>query len=332
MLGRFISSQEIINMTVQEVKTQIRNKSVKSFYIFTGSESKVIDIYTGKIAECRKLEVIRADSISEIYSKFLSKSLVTNNYCYVLCDDKELLTQDKLWDSLAVENVQGNNIVILVLTGVDKRSKFYKRFKDGIVEFEHMPENVLIKYIKKELPLSDKNCSKLIEVCESDYNRILLELDKINLYANPTYIGVRGEGVDYDRAFLDLVAQGVIYQPPKDAIFDFVNCVLRRKVKSSFELLQNCRGVGESNIVLLSVLYNNVKQVLQVQSCQSKDIVKTTGLTAWQVKCAKEKCGYYSIGDLVYFLKLIRKVEKGIKTGEIEESISVDYVLVNMLF
>ena len=321
-------------MTVQEVKNQIRNKSVKSFYIFTGSESKVIDIYISKIAECRKLEVIRADSISEIYSKFLSKSLVTNNYCYVLRDDKELLIHDKLWDSLAVENVQGNNIVILVLTNVDKRSKFYKRFKDDIIEFEHMPENVLIKYIKKELPLSEQNCKKLIGICESDYNRILLEIDKIKQYKARD---IFGDGNESDRAFGALLKCGVIFQPPKDAIFDFVifdfvDCVLKHKVNQSFELLQGCREVGESNIVILSVLYNNVKQVLQVQSCQSKDISKTTGLTAWQVKCAKEKCGYYTVGDLVYFLKLIRKVEKGIKTGEIDESISVDYVLVNMLF
>lgn len=316
-------------MTVQEVKTQIRNKSVKSFYIFTGSESKVIDIYIRKIAECKKSEVLRADSISEIYSKFLSKSLVTNNYCYVLRDDKELLAQDKLWDSLAVENVQGNNIVILVLTGVDKRSKFYKRFKDDIVEFEHMPENVLIKYIKKELPLSDNNCRKLIDICESDYSIILLELDKIKQYKA---YDIPEDGKESDTAFCELLKCGAIFQPPKYAIFDFVDCVLKRKVNQSFEMLQDCRGVGESNIVILSVLYNNVKQVLQVQSCQSQDIPKTTGLTAWQVKCAKEKCGYYSIGDLVYFLKMIRDVEKRIKTGEIDESISVDYVLVNMLF
>lgn len=318
-------------MAVQEVKTQIKNKSVNSFYIFTGQESKVIDIYINKIAECRNLDVIRAECISEIYSKFLSKSLVSKNYCYVLRDDKDILTQDKLWNSLTVENVQGKNIVILILSNVDKRSKFYKHFKNDIVEFEHMSENVLIKYIKKELPLSDNNCRKLIGICESDYNRILLELDKINLYANIAYIKVNGNGADYDRAFLDLVKQGVIYQPPKDAIFDFVDSVLKGKVKQSFELLENCYGVGESNIVLLSVLYNNVKQVLQVQSCESNDIVKTTGLTGWQIKNAKDKCGYYSIGDLVYFLKLIRNVEKGIKTGEIEESIAVEYVLVKML-
>ena len=313
-------------MKIVDVKNQIKSKSPKSFYIFTGDEIEVINIYINKIAECRNLEVARVDSISNIYSKFLSKSFVTKNYCYVLRDDKELLTQEKVWDALAVKGVQGNNIIILVLTTVDKRSKFYKRFQDSIVEFEHLPDSVLTKYIKKEIPLNDKNCKRLIDICESDYSRILLEVDKIKQYAK----GFSGN-YGFDNFFQMLVDNGTIYQPPKDAIFDFVDSVLKGKSAKSFELLRNCYGVGESPIVLLSVLYNNVKQVLQVQSCTSKDIAKTTGLSAWQVKCAKEKCGYYSIGDLVYFLKLIRRVEKGIKTGEIEECMAVDYVLVNML-
>lgn len=313
-------------MKIVDVKNQIKSKSPKSFYIFTGDEIEVINIYINKIAECRNLEVVRVDSISNIYSKFLSKSFVTKNYCYVLRDDKELLTQEKLWDALSVKGVQGNNIIILVLTTVDKRSKFYKRFQDSIVEFEHLPDSVLTKHIKKEIPLNDKNCKRLIDICESDYSRILLEIDKIKQYSK----GFSGN-YGFDNFFQMLVDNGTIYQPPKDAIFDFVDSVLKGKVVKSFELLKNCYGVGESPIVLLSVLYNNVKQVLQVQSCQSKDVAKTTGLSAWQVKCAKEKCGYYSIGDLVYFLKLIRRVEKGIKTGEIEECMAVDYVLVNML-
>lgn len=313
-------------MTVQEVKNQIKTNKIKNFYIFTGQESRVIDIYIDKIAECKKLEIQHINVISDVYLKFFSKSLVTKNYCYVLRDDKELLLQEKLWQPLSVENVQGNNLVILVLTTIDKRSKFYNRFKNDIVEFEHLPENILIKYIKKEITLSDKNCKKLIEICESDYSRILLEIDKIKQYARE-FSGNYG----FDNFFQMLVGSGTIYQPPKDAIFDFVDAVLKGKVKQSFELLENCYGVGESNIVLLSVLYNNVKQVLQVQSCESNDIAKTTGLTGWQIRNAKDKCGYYSIGDLVYFLKLIRNVEKGIKTGEIEESIAVEYVLVKML-
>lgn len=311
-------------MTPQEVKAQIKSKNLKSFYIFTGTEGKVIDIYIDKIAKCRNLGVERVESISNIYYRFLNKSLVDAKYCYVLRDDKELLTQEKLWVSIS-NGIQGDNIIILVLTTVDKRGKFYKKFKDLIVEFDKLSDTLLTKYIKKEINLNDISCKKLIDICESDYNRILLEIDKIRQYQEVTQ-------TDANQCLRILIDENAIYQPPKDAIFDFVDAVLKNKTALAYELLDNCRRVGESNIVILSVLYNNIKQVLQVQSCQSSDIAKTTGLTSWQIRCAKEKCGYYSIGDLVYFLKLIRKIEVGIKTGDIEESISVDYALVNILF
>jgi len=45
----------------------------------------------------------------------------------------------------------------------------------------------------------------------------------------------------------------------------------------------------------------------------------------------KDKTGYYSIGELVRALRIIQKTEEGIKTGKIDEQISIDYVLNNIL-
>ena len=68
-----------------------------------------------------------------------------------------------------------------------------------------------------------------------------------------------------------------------------------------------------------------------IQSCKSNDICKTTGLQNNQVYFNKDKTGHYSIGELVNALKIIQKIEEGIKTGKIDEQISIDYVLVNIL-
>ena len=134
----------------------------------------------------------------------------------------------------------------------------------------------------------------------------------------------------YDEAFEKLLVDGTIYRPPKDAIFDFVNAVMDRSTKC-WDLLNQSYAVGEANMVLLSVLYNNFKQVLQVQSCKSADISKSTGLTGWQIKCAKEHIGNYSNGEIIRAMKIIQEVESGIKTGQIEDNISIQYVLVNVL-
>ena len=135
----------------------------------------------------------------------------------------------------------------------------------------------------------------------------------------------------YDQAFEQLVKDGVIYEPPYDAIFDFVDAVLKRKVKLSYNLYRQCVDINESNLAILSALQFGAKAVLQVQSCTSNDIAKTTGLTGFQIKLAKERCGYYSNRELVNMMRLIQKTERGIKTGEIEESISIEYVLTNCL-
>ena len=176
----------------------------------------------------------------------------------------------------------------------------------------------------------DKNCKDLIDICESDYSRILLEIDKIEQYQ-------AGYGKDkeklkpYDGCFLDLVRAGVIYRPPKDAIFDFVNAVLDRDPNLAENLLEQSYAVGEANMVLLSVLYNSFRNLLQVQTANAKDVGKQCGLNGFQIKNVKPYVGNYSVSELIHALRVIRKVEMGIKTGRISDEVSVQYVLVNVI-
>lgn len=81
----------------------------------------------------------------------------------------------------------------------------------------------------------------------------------------------------------------------------------------------------------MSLLYNNFKIILLIQSCKSNDICKTTGLKSNEVYFNKDKTGYYTIGELVRTLKIIQKTEEGIKTGKIDEENSIDYILCNIL-
>ena len=317
-------------MDISTLKHQIQANAINPFYIFTGNEFEVQWIYIKQMAKQKGQEVKYIDNFASIYAKLKSKSLLSKDYCYVLRDDKDIMTTEKLWAELGGVDlpfsILKNNTLILLVTDLDKRTKFYKYFKDDIVVFEPLPEQMLIRYIQKEVDLSVKNCQKLIEVCEGNYDRILLEIDKVK-----RYVGYLGPAPMFDGVFAKLLKDGTIYQPPKDAIFDFVDAVLRRDEQRAFMLLQESYASGEATLVLLQVLYNNVKQMLQVQSCTSSDIPKSTGLTAWQVKCAKERIGKWKVGELVHLLKDIRNAEVGIKTGEMEDDVAVNYVLVKNL-
>lgn len=316
-------------MNITDVKTDIKNGTIRSYYIFTGDELEVQRIYINKIAEVLGYDVRRVNSLSEVWPELTSPVLFGSACVYVIRDDKDILQDETVQTRLAQGNLN-DNVVILLLTTVDKRTKFYKANADKIVLFERLSTEMLIKYCQRLTTLNRANCERLIAICENDYSRILLEIDKIKQYLMAVESKVEGQS-RYDTAFEYLVKDGTIAVPPQDAVFDLVDAILKRQVKRAYYLFDQCKQIGEANMVILSVLYNNAKQVLQVQACESKDVCKATGLTAWQVKCAKEKADKYTDGELVNVLKSIQKIQKDIITGQLDETIAVDYLLVQIL-
>lgn len=312
-------------MDMQGLKAHIKSKTVPNILYFTGDEWEVQKIFIRQIAKVKGLETKRIDSITNVMGKFKSKSFVQVDYIYIARDDKQYMEDEKAQQLLP--SIIGQNMYILLLTNVDKRTKFYKANADNLVEFEKLPEKMLIKYIQKEIPLSESNCKKLIEVCESDYGRCLLEIDKIKNYAKESSSQY---AMKVDAAFSLLLEDGTIYKPPKDAIFDFVDAVLDANYVKCFDLYEQCKAIGEALLVMISVLYNNAKAVLQVQSCKSNDVSKSTGLTGFQIMNARKHLGKYSNWQLVRLMKKCIECEQGIKTGKIEEQFAVDYILVNI--
>ena len=307
-------------MNIADVKVDIKNKAIKPYYIFAGDEIEVQRIYINKIAEVLDYEVVRADSIADVWNRIVTPTLFDTPCVYVVRDDKDLIQNETLQRQIE-QNRLNANVIINLITVVDKRTKWYKSNSDKIVLFERLSTEVLLKYVQRLTTLNKRNCERFIAICENDYARILLEIDKIKRFNDE----------NHDLAFEQLVEEGAIYVPAKDAIFDLVDAILKRQIDRVYDLLDQCYAVGEANMVILSVLYNNAKQVLQVQACESSDVAKTTGLTGWQIKCAKDKVNYYSDTELFNILKLIQKTQKGIITGQIEDSLSVEYLLVNIL-
>lgn len=312
-------------MEIAKIKSQIKSGQFDKWYIFAGEEGAIAKTYINMIAEKGGYRVQYADSYMDVRAKLIQKALLSAPTLYVVFDDKEFLKDEKQWAS--VKGLK-DDLLIFQYSSVDKRLKFWKNFKDRAVFFEHLDAHILKKHIQKRLNLNDANCEKLIEVCENDYGRIMLEVDKIDKYA--TAYPEEFDDCPHDVYFDALLKEGTIFQPPKDAIFDFVAAVLDRTPKKALSLLNECREIGEPNMRLLTVLYTNMTQLLQVQDCGS-DTSKSTGLTGWQIKNVKPYVGRYANEELVDALMRLRRLEKGIKVGEVDEAVTVDYFLMTTL-
>lgn len=317
-------------MELSVLKSQIKSGNLQKYYIFTGSEVEVMRIYINQIAKVKNATVKNLASITELAQKLNTRSVLKNTLIYVIRDDKTFMCDDSIQAKITHSIATTDNVAVFVYSNIDKRSKLYKNYKEDIVEFEPLKVDILIKYIQRDIDLNEKNCRALAEICERDYSRILLEIDKIKQFGNVTYREVHGGGYDANAAFEYLIKDGTIYRPPYDAVFDFVDAVLKNRPKLSFNLLEQSYASGEATLVLLSNLYNSTKQLLQVQSYRGDNLSQATGLTSFQIKLAKDRMNNYSLGDLVYLMKLTRDAEKGIKTGEIDDMMAVPYVLVNL--
>lgn len=311
-------------MEITEIKNQIKSGQFDKVYIFCGEEHAIMKIYLKMMAEKGNYQITYADSLMDLMTGTKTKSLVPIRHLYVIMDDKEYLTNEKMWTKFTGLK---DDIVVLYYTTTDKRLKFWKNNKDRAVEFSRLDDRILIKYIQKELPdFSESHCMKLIDICEGSYGRILLEIDKLKCYTNGKFN--RDQDMQYDNMFSELLSRGAIYRQPKDAIFDFIAAFLERKPAKAYDLLQDCKAVGESNLNILFNLYNSIKTLLQVQS--SKDY-KALGLNGWQLKNVLAYRNNYSNGELVNAMKLIRECERGIKTGSVPEELSVEYLMVRVM-
>lgn len=314
-------------MEVINLKQAIIDKTLDNFYIFTGVEAKVARIYIDKISEVSSKPLRFIDKVSDIYGK--SNSLFSESYTYVCIGDSDFVKSEHAWET--VEGSIGDNILILWLSDIDKRSKFYKQFSDRIIyNFEPLIENTLRKHLKAELKLSDKNLGTLLRLCENDYGKCLLEVDKVKQY-KIGYGKDKQEIMPDDGAFLHLVTDGAIDRPIQTVIFDFADAVIRREYRNSWWLLDECMIAEESALKMTVVLYKTFKRVLQVQSCKSDNIAVATGLSDWEIRYGRNNAGKYSIGELVRALRIIRQTEYDFKRGQIDEEYMIPYILVSVL-
>ena len=307
-------------MEIIEVKRQIKDGQLRPFYIFTGDEIEAQNIYVQKIAEVSGKPLQRIDGVAQALGK--RGGLLRQSHCFVCRDDAEFVKAEK--NVADVAELLGNNILILLMTKIDGRSKFSKTFKDEIVTFNHMEHDVLAKYTRKALGggADAEAVEDLMEVCEGDYGRVLLESDKVLRYSEI-------KGMSAGDAVRALLKEGVINRPPRDAIFDLCDAVMRYDVNKTYASLSDCSAIGEAPLAILKVLYRNVRRTLQVQTATG-DIEKATGLSSWDIKCVRDYVGVWESTKLVYMLKLIQKIEAGIKRGIIEEQTAIPYMLTHI--
>lgn len=313
-------------MELVNLMKKISEDNIPHFLILFGEEQKILELYEDKIAEKLQAKKVICESVSNFVSTAGRKSIDKSKKVYIVQEDMNYLKAEDSWDK--IQKYVKNNYIILRYHSLDKRSAFVKKNQQNIVEFSHLSDDVLQQYIQRDLPdLSDENVSKLIRYCSNDYGRILLEIDKVKQYMKSI------KSKNEDKCFEELDKQGLFHKEIGDITFELTDAVLGGYTEKAIQKLDEAKRKGEPSMMIATILYTGFRNLLSYQGLgkNKQGAVERTGMTNGEVWRCSKLAGGYNITELKRNMFLCQKVESGIKMGNIDEDIALEYLVLSCL-
>ena len=307
---------------------KIANNDIPHYLVLYGQEQTVLDMYIKQIVNVLQSQAVYADTVASVIKQRGKKSLNKSVKCYIVSDDMSYLKAETVWDKIKKDFKKSKDYLILRYHTLDKRDKFSHNNKENLTEFTQLSEEVLQQYIYRDLPdLSEKNALSLIDYCNYDYGRILMEIDKVK-----QYMSVRAD-LTVDNCFNQLDKQGLFHKEIGDITFELTNAVLGGYTNQAIVKLDEAKRKNEPAMMIASILYSGFRNLLTYQGLgkNKQGAMERTGLTKGELYGCSKNIGGYSLLEVKRNMLFCQQVESGIKTGLIDEDIALDYLVLHCL-
>lgn len=292
-------------VNLMEFMTHIKEDRLLPFYIFTGEEIGLMNVYLAKM----KTPVKRESSVASILRPLTQRSIVANDKVFAVRDDKDFLSTESRWKSL--EDIKYGTLILLY-TKIDGRSKFLKQFSDHVVQFDRMTTTQLMNHFSKKFNVAPNLLEQVIELCDRDYSRIENELDKISRVKLPTE-----EAVD-----------SLIHKDLQFEVFEAVDSVIRYGPQRAFEYVQTLIATQDNVLGFLTLLYNNFAAASRILGTEN---AKESTVNVKQFTINKIKSNFnYSLDSAFEGMTIIGDIVEGIKTGLYTDVVGVQICLLKI--
>lgn len=291
-----------------DLQTQIREGSLLPFYIFTGEEIELQNIYLKQMGN-----VIRVDRVADIYNKITSKLISGKFAVYVVRDDMDFIKSEKTWGSIS-DRIR-NAVLVIQVTTPNKCKKFIKELNDCVVEFNHMTTKQLLNVVNMDCSVSNKQY--FIEACNNDLNTINNYLD----------IFKRAGIKELNKKIVDE------YIPTKEdvTVFQLADAVMRKDEQLTFKLLGQLLEDKNNVMGIIYAIYSQLHKCVLVEGYRGeKNISKVTGINSWICNNILRD-NRIEPSKLLTALRLVQKYDKGIKTGKYDGVIACYSLIVEIL-
>lgn len=306
-------------MTPNQLKAGILKNQYPNLLVFMGKETKLKQFYITKMSSSW-------DKIDDYKNlNFGMKTVIPQTKYYLIDGDcLKNISQNDLVNMKSKMLQSINKYIFNYSSDSDIPSLIKTELGPYMVNFEHLNINQLLNHFK-DVELSAEEFTELFEICNYDYTKIELELQKILAYT-------KEKRLTPSIAFEILKNEEIIDIPIGDVLFDFTNPVIRGNITQVNYWLNKIKQTDEPLLGIVKTLYDGFKNLYAVQSTQkNKDARSKIGLEQNRIYAISKNLNIYSNQELERNLKILQYVEQGIKTGQISNKYALDYLVVNLL-
>lgn len=217
---------------------------------------------------------------------------------------------------------------VFVETEIDKRSKLFKAVsaKGTVVEFPIQNELTLKKWIlgmlKKEgKQITESALNYFLEKTGTDMENIRKELEKLMCYC-----------MEKD-AITEQDIEDICTHRVSNHVFDMVNAIADKKQKQALELYYDLLALKEPAMRILFLIARQFNMLLQVKELKGKGydnkaIGAKVGLPPFIAGKYVTQAGKFKSKDLRQALEACVEAEEAVKTGRMNDVMSVELVIV----
>lgn len=309
---------------LKDLKEEILNNQINNFYVFYGEDfglrKHYIDYLNKKFN--KKLVIMH---ISDLSDNMTGRNLFKLKTLYVIPQDLDFLKERKDKVSAFINKIDKDDCIILDYDMDITNSNFFKNFEEYITYFPEVEDNIAYQFVSSELQLDTLSKEELAKNCHNNYNKILLEADKIKCFANENNISEQN-------AYNDLYIQNqLLYEYPEFHSYELMNDIL----KGNFKALSFWYRIVQANfqeqfwIALESIFQDYIIAYLIVKygKYQGGNIAYAFKFNWGRIKIIRDFIIPYEADYLLQNAYEVAKLDEMIKTGKLSKDKLFDYFL-----
>ena len=316
---------------MKSVVEDIKKGSFKPVYLFYGEEAYLKQQYKNRLKDAVLPE---GDTINlSIYSGKgidVEEMIAQADTMPFFAEHRLLLIEDSGFFKNAnqqladyIPSIPEGTIMLFVESEVDKRGKLYKAVnkKGSVVEFTALTRWIL-GILKSEKKMITSGAMKLfLEKTGTDMERIRQELEKLICYC------MEKESITEEDVAV------ICSEQTENKIFDMINAMAEKKQKKAMELYYDLLALKEPPMRILYLITRQFNLLMQVKELSeegysAKTISERLKMAGFIVRNCLRQAEYFSLKTLKEALQDCVRMEEAVKTGRMNDVMSVELLLV----